>query len=90
MTLWFEHDLLDQLQLLQLLDWFAAAPVPSAKLGIVCIGTFPGVEAFRGLGQLRPAQMGTLLHQRAPVTPLQLDLTHHASMDAARALKLSL
>src|SRR5687768_1889225 len=25
-VLWFEHDLYDQLQLLQLLDWFAAHP----------------------------------------------------------------
>jgi hypothetical protein len=73
-TLWFEHDLLDQLQLLQLLDWFAAAQVPSGRLGIICVGTFPGVEPFRGLGQLGPAQMGTLLDQRVPVTPLQLEL----------------
>ena len=73
-TLWFEHDLLDQLQLLQLLDWFASAPVPSGKLGVICIGTFPGMEPFRGLGQLGPAQMATLLDQRAPVTPLQLRL----------------
>src|SRR4051812_3055 len=71
-TLWFEHDLLDQLQLLQLLDWFAAAQVRSDRLCIVCIGTFPGVVPFRGLGQLGPAQMGTLLEARAPVTPLQL------------------
>src|SRR5262245_1345716 len=73
-TLWFEHDLLDQLQLLQLLDWFAGAQVPGGKLGVICIGAFPGVEPFRGLGQLGRAEMNTLLDQRAPVTPLQLGL----------------
>src|SRR5262249_16682772 len=57
-----------------LLDWFATAPVPSGRLGVICIGTFPGVEPFRGLGQLGPTQMGTLLDQRAPVTPQQLAL----------------
>jgi hypothetical protein len=73
-TLWFEHDLLDQLQLLQLLDWFAAAQVPSAKLGIVCVDAFPGVVPFRGLGQLDPAQIATLREARSPVTPLHYEL----------------
>src|SRR5262245_13769543 len=74
-TLWFEHDLLDQLQLLQLLDWFAAARVPSGRLGVICIGAFPGVEPFRGLGQLGPAQLAPILDARTPVTPRQLELS---------------
>src|SRR5262245_38420464 len=33
-VLWFEHDLYDQLQLIQILDWFVAHPV--AKLSLIC------------------------------------------------------
>jgi hypothetical protein len=73
-TLWFEHDVLDQLQLLQLLDWFADADIGNTDLGMVCIGDFPGIDDFRGLGQLNPQQMASLVPQRAPVTELQLRL----------------
>lgn len=42
-VLWFEHDLYDQLQLVQLLDWFARHPHP--RLSLVCeaeyVGTMP-------------------------------------------------
>lgn len=67
-TLWFEHDLLDQLQLLQLLDWFAATDRGATDLRMICIGDFPGVENFRGLGQLTPEQIASLASRRAPVT----------------------
>jgi hypothetical protein len=73
-TLWFEHDLLDQLQLLQLLDWFADADIGETDLGMVCIGDFPGIDEFRGLGQLDPQQLASLASQRAPVTETQLRL----------------
>jgi hypothetical protein len=73
-TLWFEHDLLDQLQLLQILDWFASTPVTSARLGIICVNAFPGIVPFRGLGQLDPKQMAALLDKRSPVTPAHLEL----------------
>ena len=73
-TLWFEHDLLDQLQILQLLDWFSKTELIDARLNMICIDTFPGVVPFRGLGQLGPAQMATLVDKKSPVTRRQLDL----------------
>jgi len=73
-TLWFEHDLLDQLQLLQLLDWFADAGPDGMDLGLICIGDFAGVDGFRGLGQLTPDQVASLAPRRAPVTADQLRL----------------
>jgi len=73
-TLWFEHDLLDQLQLLQILDWFAGVDTGKTDLGIVCIGEFPGIDPFRGLGQLSPAQIASLASQRVPVTDDHLRL----------------
>lgn len=72
-TLWFEHDLLDQLQLLQSLDWFAAAG-GHADLGLICIDAFPGIDPFRGLGQLDPKQIASLAPKRQPVTETHLRL----------------
>lgn len=40
-TLWLEHDLYDQLQLLQLLDWFADHPHP--QLSLVCTNHYLGL-----------------------------------------------
>lgn len=73
-VLWFEHDLLDQLQILQLLDWFLEVDFDRAKLALVCIDRFDGVADFRGLGNLTPAQVATLWDARLPVTRDQLDL----------------
>ncbi len=72
--LWFEHDLLDQLQILQILDWFSNAPMAATRLTLICIDHFHGVEPFRGLGQLNPEQMVSLLSSRHPVTGTQLAL----------------
>jgi hypothetical protein len=76
--LWFEHDLFDQLQLIRLLDGFAARDLGPTKLSLICIGAFPGVEPFHGLGQLTPEQMGSLLETRRPVSKDQLVLARHA------------
>ncbi|MWV45684.1 sigma-70 family RNA polymerase sigma factor [Paenibacillus sp. HJL G12] len=57
---WFEHDLFDQTMLSFLLYWFSEHPLQNAKLSLLCIGEYPGIELFRGLGQLSRAQMETL------------------------------
>jgi hypothetical protein len=72
-TLWFEHDLLDQLQILQILDGLAHAQA-SPDLGIICVDGFPGVRPFRGLGQLDATQMAILADRRSPITPTHLKL----------------
>ena len=71
-VLWFEHDLYDQLQLLQLLDWFAQHGTGGARLSLIEIGSFPGVVPFHGLGQLDGSQFLELLPQRQPVSMRQL------------------
>ncbi len=73
-VLWFEHDLLDQLQILQLLDWFAGATLGGTPLDLICIDRFCGVDPFRGLGQLDPEQIASLYRRRHPVTADQLSL----------------
>lgn len=73
-VLWFEHDLLDQLQILQLLDWFAAAQPTDTELRIICIDQFPGMDRFRGIGELDPAQMFSLLDQSIAISDDMLKL----------------
>ncbi len=72
--LWFEHDLLDQLQILQLLDWFATAELEDTALELICIDRFEGIEPFRGLGQLSPAQLASLHDRRQAVSQAALRL----------------
>lgn len=73
-TIWLEHDLYDQLQLLQLLDRFAEADLGDTELCLICIDRFPGVEPFYGLGQLNAGQMATLVGSAQPITEEQLTL----------------
>ena len=68
-VLWFEHDLFDQLLLVRHLDWFARQAIRSRPaLGLICIGEYPGIEPFHGLGQLAPDQLVSLLGTRQRVT----------------------
>lgn len=61
-VLWFEHDLYDQLQLVQLLDWFAAHP--HARLSLVCEAEY--------LGSMTPARAADLFAHRRAVSDAQL------------------
>jgi hypothetical protein len=72
--LWFEHDLYDQLQLIQLLDWFATHDGTGMPLYLICIGSYPGVTKFKGLGQLTGQQLRPLVERRRKVTPAELAL----------------
>jgi len=83
-TLWFEHDLLDQLQILQLLDWLSDTDFGATKLSMICINSFPGIEPFRGLGQLNKDQIAGLHATRQPITQAQLRLAI-AGWEAFRA-----
>ncbi len=72
--LWFEHDLLDQLQLLQLLDWFAGTGQGATSLEMICIDGFPGMPGFHGISELDADQMASLFALRQPVTQDMLAL----------------
>ncbi|MEO5894484.1 MAG: hypothetical protein ABIS06_02155 [Vicinamibacterales bacterium] len=77
-VLWFEHDLFDQLNLIQLLSWIRER-LPSTKpVSLVCIGSFPGRPAFKGLGELTPGLLAPLMDTRQPVTDVQFMLAERA------------
>jgi hypothetical protein len=67
-VLWFEHDLYDQLQLLDVLGLAGEAGFDPEQLELIEIGSFPGRPGFRGLGELTPPQLESLWPQRRAVT----------------------
>src|SRR5262249_45940909 len=77
LVLWFEHDLFDQLNLIQLLTWIRGH-VPAATVSLICIGSYPGRPNFKGLGELTPAELAPLLETRFRVTDGQYDLAARA------------
>ena len=77
-VLWFEHDLFDQLNLVHILSYLNATVPLFTPVSLICIGSFPGRERFKGLGELEPRDIGSLLATRRPVTRVQYDLAKAA------------
>ncbi len=77
-VLWFEHDLFCQLHLIYLLDWFARQELGTTRLSLICVGSFPGIDDFRGLGQLNSEQIASLLPERQQVTAAEFKLASKA------------
>ena len=69
-VLWFEHDLYDQLQLL---DVLALAHGVDAAPELIVAGSFPGRPSFAGLGELSAAELETLWPSRVRATPAVLE-----------------
>jgi hypothetical protein len=59
-VLWFEADLYDQLQLAEILARLAGLDVPAERITLICIGEYPGIAHFGGLGELYADQLRTL------------------------------
>ena len=78
LILWFEHDLFDQLNLIQLLTWIREYLPASKLVSIICIDSFPGRPDFKGLGELSPRELATLVGTRQRVTDAQYDLAQRA------------
>jgi hypothetical protein len=73
-VLWFEPDLFGQVQLIYLLDRLAQNELGQTRLSLICINEFPGIEGFRGFGELNEEQLSALFPQRQEVTQPQLYL----------------
>jgi hypothetical protein len=77
-VLWFEHDLFDQLQLLDVLSLAAEVAEVTAQLQLIVVGSVPGRPQFHGLGELTPAELESLW-------PLRRVATHAAIAGAVIA-----
>ncbi|HEV8193948.1 MAG TPA: hypothetical protein VGP82_21060 [Ktedonobacterales bacterium] len=68
----------DQLQLLQVLDFFAGRDLGDTRLSLIFVATHPQVTPFYALGQRTPEQLEALFPARGQVTDDQLQLAHIA------------
>jgi hypothetical protein len=76
--LWFEHDLFDQLNLIQLLTWIRGHLPPTKPVSLIGIGSFPGRPDFKGLGELTPDELASLVETRQRVSHEQYGLAERA------------
>src|SRR4029450_8931436 len=67
LVLWFEHDLFDQLNLIQLLSYLRMRPPVGRTVSLICINSFPGHPDFHGLGELSAPELASLFDTRRPV-----------------------
>jgi hypothetical protein len=89
LVLWYEHDLFDQLNLMQLLARIGRDRPVRKPVSLVSIDAYPGHPDFKGLGELAPDDIATLFTARRRVTPEQFALAARAwdafrSQDRAR------
>jgi hypothetical protein len=78
LVLWFEHDLFDQLNLIQLLTRIRDCVPATKPVSLICIGSFPGRDRFKGLGELTCDELASLLETRQRVSEAQLELARRA------------
>ena len=72
LTLWFEHDLYDQLQLLEILSFVDEGLVGTDLLTLIVVDHFPGRPDFKGLGELDAVELASLWPQRRPLSASDL------------------
>jgi hypothetical protein len=79
-VLWFEADLYDQLQIIEILSRLAALGVPAERVTLICIGEHAGIARFGGLGELTGQQLAALpaTEAGARLTPAAFDLAVRA------------
>jgi DNA-binding transcriptional MerR regulator len=68
LVLWFEHDLYDQLQLLQILAQLDDAGGGLGQVELLNVDSFPGRPDFHGLGELHAHELESLWPERRPMT----------------------
>ena len=78
LVLWYEHDLFDQLNLIQLLTWIRDHLPATKPVSLICIDSFPGRPTFKGLGELTTSELAPLLDVRQPVTNAQYEIAGRA------------
>lgn len=70
-VLWLSHTLSNQLILIKVLDWFSRRDLGDVKLTLICVGHYPGMDRYVGLGQLQADELASLADTRLPVGDAQ-------------------
>lgn len=68
--LWFEFDLYDQLQMLQILDWLNKQPQLSVDIGVICVEKY--------LSECSDQELLCLLNEEQPLSFQMLDVASYA------------
>jgi hypothetical protein len=68
--LWFEHDLYDQLQLIQILDWFSRQCLAPTRVSLISLDSY--------LGNMRPEELVPLFDTRHTVTEAEFETAQAA------------
>jgi hypothetical protein len=77
-VLWMDHRLSDQLILIMLLEWFYRLYRGRSSLSLICVGRYPGMENFVGLGHLTREQLASLADTRSAVSEAEFALASAA------------
>lgn len=77
-VLWFDHDLRDQLQLVQLLNWFSQQTLGQTRLSLININRYAGIAKFHGFESLRKAHFKRLFGSQLEVSVTQLEMARFA------------
>jgi hypothetical protein len=77
-ALWFESDLYDQLQILQILDALNRLDVEPEKVMLFCIAEQAELRGLVGVGQLAPREFAERFEQRIPLRRETLRLAKSA------------
>jgi RNA polymerase sigma factor (sigma-70 family) len=70
-VIWLSHTLSNQLILIKVLDWFSRRDLGAVRLSLICVGRYPGMDRFVGLGQLHANELVSLADTRLPVDETQ-------------------
>jgi hypothetical protein len=70
-VIWLDNKLSNQLILIKVLDWFSRRVLGNVRLSLICIGDYPGLDRFLGLGALTADQLASLADTRLPVGEAQ-------------------
>jgi len=77
-VLWYEHDLFDQLNLIQLLEYFDSQYLKHQTITLVNIEKYARIPTFSGLGELSPGELKKLFDARQAVSRAQINLAQDA------------
>jgi hypothetical protein len=78
LVLWYEHDLFDQLNLLQILSRIRTCLPAGKVVSLVCVGSFPGHPRFKGLGELSAGELASLFGTRRRIRDAEYNLAERA------------
>jgi DNA-binding transcriptional MerR regulator len=81
---WFEHDLFDQLQLIDALSLVGSVGADPSSVELIVVGSFAGRPHFHGLGELSGGELESLWPERRPATVEVIDAARLA-WDAVRS-----